>query len=306
MALVRGSGSGSETGSSALTRDLTKAKEAYSDGDVEASRKAHEVRIVIRDDGDGPVEASQEEHAAGGEFVKSLVFGGLDGIITTFAIVSASEGGNLSKDAVILMGLANLVADAISMGLGDYLSETAEHNYIASEQKRETWETENFLEGEVSEMIEIYEGRGMSKVHATELMGILSKYPKIFVENMMVDELGLMPIKDDDDPHEAAKKGLVTFCAFILFGFVPVLVYIISRSVGYGDTDFNYTFLIAAIAAVATLFFLGVCKARLTKQSWFTSGFWMTVNGGMAAAAAFLIGHIIDSLLDVHQSCGDT
>jgi hypothetical protein len=55
--------------------------------------------------------------------IKSVVFGGLDGIITTFSIVAAVAGASLSVEVVLLMGFANLIADGISMGLGDALSE---------------------------------------------------------------------------------------------------------------------------------------------------------------------------------------
>lgn len=74
-----------------------------------------------------------------GDFVKSLIFGGLDGIITTFAIVAAVAGSDMDTDVVILMGIANLMADGISMGLGDYLSEVAENNFVNKEREREMW-----------------------------------------------------------------------------------------------------------------------------------------------------------------------
>jgi hypothetical protein len=74
-----------------------------------------------------------------GDFVKSLIFGGLDGIITTFAIVAAVAGSDMDTDVVILMGIANLLADGISMGLGDYLSEVAENNFVKKEREREMW-----------------------------------------------------------------------------------------------------------------------------------------------------------------------
>ena len=74
-----------------------------------------------------------------GDYVKSLIFGGLDGIITTFAIVAAVAGSDMDPDVVILMGIANLMADGISMGLGDYLSETAEINFVQKEREREMW-----------------------------------------------------------------------------------------------------------------------------------------------------------------------
>ena len=64
------------------------------------------------------------------EYIKSTVFGGLDGIITTFAVVAAGAGANLEGKVIVLMGFANLVSDGISMGLGDYFSEKSENQFI--------------------------------------------------------------------------------------------------------------------------------------------------------------------------------
>ena len=69
------------------------------------------------------------------------MFGGLDGIITTFAVVAAGAGADLEGRVVVLMGIANLVSDGISMGLGDFFSEKSENDYIMGEKKREAWVT---------------------------------------------------------------------------------------------------------------------------------------------------------------------
>ena len=124
----RGGGSASDTRSGAgPSRDLSAARAAYSSVDVEASIAAHNLRAA----GDHAEGHSGE----GGKYVKSLVYGGLDGIITTFAIVAATVGGDQSRNLVITLGFANLLADGISMGLGDYLSEKSEVEYIKQEEK---------------------------------------------------------------------------------------------------------------------------------------------------------------------------
>ena len=76
---------------------------------------------------------------------------------------------------VILMGVANLVSDGISMGLGDYFSEKSEKDYIKYEWMRETWELENYPEGEKQEMVELYEGQGMDKEDAATLVKAFAK-----------------------------------------------------------------------------------------------------------------------------------
>ena len=158
-----------------------------------------------------------------GKYVKSLVFGGLDGIITTFAVVAASVGGSLSTDVILLMGFANLVADGLSMGFGDYLSSQAEFEYTRAEHKREKWELDNYPEGEKQEMVELYMKRGMTESDAQSVIEVMSKYKNFFLDVMMVEELGLLPPDETDSP---AKNGLVTFTAFVVFGFIPLTPYV--------------------------------------------------------------------------------
>ncbi|CAK0822258.1 unnamed protein product [Prorocentrum cordatum] len=238
-----------------------------------------------------------------GAYVKSVIFGGLDGIITTFAIVSAVEGGGLSQKTALLMGIANLVADALSMGVGDYLSESAEQAYVMREQAREIWETENYLEGEIAEMVEIYVQKGMLEEHAKEYIRILALYPKVFVESMMVDELGLMPITDETDKFECHKKGAVTFLSFLVFGLVPLGTYLIAWELldddhvlgdehDKGDGGQTARFAIATMATLVTLFVLGLLRAKLVGGSGFQGGLSMMVTGSLAAGAAYSVGWI--------------
>jgi len=269
------------------SRDLTLAKESYDTRDVEMSIKAHEAKTI---------ESATEDHSGAGDYVKSLVFGGLDGIITTFAIVAAVAGSGLSPDVVILMGVANLLADGISMGLGDYLSEKAENRFVKHERDREMWETNNFLDGEIKEMIEIYMNKGLSEEDASLIINTMVKYKDFFVDHMIVMELGLMPVEDEDD---AWKKGLVTFFSFLLFGSVPVLIYIILRGVEYGDTNIDVTFLLAIGGTLLTIFVLGVAQGVVTNQNVWMSGLSMLLNGGLAATVSYLAGYLLEQFLDI-------
>ena len=89
-------------------------REAYQQKDIEASKAAHEQR-----------KGHVETHRQGGEYVKSMVYGGLDGILEMFSIISAIVGSDKQLKYVPILGFASLVADAISMGMGDFLSERA-------------------------------------------------------------------------------------------------------------------------------------------------------------------------------------
>lgn len=108
-----------------LTRNLDKARQAYMEGNVEMSKKAH------RNDSVGQEEEQLkgdhgESHNESGAYIKSAVYGGLDGMITTYSVVMGVAGANLSTIIVVALGVANLIGDGISMALGDYLSTKSE------------------------------------------------------------------------------------------------------------------------------------------------------------------------------------
>lgn len=240
--------------------------------------KRHQQKLAQKEESESP-----EEHAGGAsEYIKSIVFGGLDGIITTFAVVTSTAGGGLGIEVVLLVGWASLIADALSMGLGDYLSEKAEKDYVMSEQNRERREVENHLEGEKEEVREIYRKRGMPEDEAIELVEIFSKYPEAFVELMMVVELEMMPAEDDP---ESWKNGVITFFSFISCGCVPLLPYVIWFAAGWAAT--SELFIISCVLAAAVTFLLGVVKGKYSNIPWHVAGTEMLFVGIVANFIAY-------------------
>ncbi len=261
-----------------ITRNLEKAFSAYQHHDVEASRKAH-----------GGGNAPEEHQTGHGQYIKSVVYGGLDGIVTTFAVVAGVAGANLSASVVLILGVVNLIAAGISMAFGDYLSTKAEKEYTAAERVRETWETRNYPEGEKREMVELYMEKGIPAEDAKNVVEILSKHEKPWVDIMMVEELGL--VENNESP---IKNALVTFTSFVVFGSIPVLIYVIARFTAFFAA---HTFATACILTGITLFFLGTLKIYFTRQRWFRAGLEMLLLGGFAAAAAYFVGVFLGKLV---------
>lgn len=257
-----------------LSRNLEKAKEAYNNKDINATIEAHK--------------KDHEPHNESGKYIKSLIYGGLDGIITTFAVVAGVAGASLDASIVLIMGFANLIADGLSMAIGDYLSTKAESEYQQIERARETWEVEHYPEGEKQELVELYTAKGLSEEDAQKVTDILSKNKETWVSIMMVEELGI--VENDESP---IKNALITFFSFLIFGFIPLVAYVSSSFIPGMS---GYTFIIACILTGVTLFILGALKVKVTGKNWFRSGLEMLIVGGIAAIAAFLIGKLLSGL----------
>lgn len=267
----------------AATRDIESAKKAYDLRDTAASAAAHSTNLVQK---------NVETHSKGGGFIKSIVYGGLDGIVTTFAVVAGAAGGGFGPNVVIVMGVSSLLADALSMGVGDALSSMAEVEVAKREREREAWELENFKEGEIKEMVEIYEGKGMSKEDAELVIRVCAKYEPMFVDMMLVDELGIEPPDDEGSPW---KDGAVTFSSFCFFGFFPLAAYCI---LGFSsDLDQRSLFGISIALTGIMLFVLGALKSTMTTRSWWVSGLEMAAVGGFVAFVAFIIGYFIEEVV---------
>ncbi|MCE5256513.1 MAG: VIT1/CCC1 transporter family protein [Spirochaetaceae bacterium] len=266
-----------------LTRKLDEARDAWKNKDVEATRRAH-------DGGRVPQSGSAEEkHTTGsGKYIKSVIYGGLDGTITTFAAVAGVAGASLSPGVVLIMGLANLLADGLSMSIGDYLSSKSQKEYEAAERAREAWEVENYPEGEKRELVEIYGERGMSDEDARAVVEIVAKDRKSWVDTMMVEELGI--ISSDESPM---KNALATFASFALFGFLPISAYVLGMFI---PAVAAIRFPLACILTAATLFGHGALKTAVTAKKWYVSGLEMLLVGSVAAIAAYLVGMLLGGL----------
>jgi hypothetical protein len=121
---------------------VTVARSAFKESNVAASKQYHDAKHTAE---------SEEGHQTEGGFLKPVIFGGLDGILTSFAIVAGSAGGKLDPSVVLILGFSNIFADALSMGVGEFLSSKANSEWILSERRREEWELENYPEGEINE-----------------------------------------------------------------------------------------------------------------------------------------------------------
>ena len=211
--------------------------------------------------------------------------------------VAGIHGANMQTEVILVLGFANLIADGFAMGIGDYLSEISELEYIASERRREEYEFENYREGEVQEMIQIYVKKGMSQIDAELILRTMVKYQDFFIDHMMIQELELQPPSGNEQP---AKGGCVTLLSFMVFGCIPLISYVAFSEIDYDEGTTDPKFIISILLTAITLFCLGIFKAKLTDSNAWRSGLVISGNGILAAGAAYLIAFVLAEVTGVY------
>ena len=265
-----------------FSKRLDEARAAYAKGDEEAAARAHDPRRISH-------EEAEKQHAGfGSRYLGEFVYGGLDGVITTFAVVSGVVGANLNAGVILILGLANLLADGFSMGTGSFLSKQAEQERYDRERRREEWEVEHFPGAEKTELYEIYRGKGHTDKDASLLAETISHRKEHWLDAMMNDELGLS--KDEGNP---LVNGVATLAAFLAAGVVPLTVYLVGLIVSIPP---NAAFVVCLTLTGAALFGLGAAKVLVTGQNAFRGGLEMLLVGGLAAGVAYAIGALLQGL----------
>jgi len=220
--------------------------------------------------------------------LRCIVFGGLDGIITSFSVIACVVGAQLDIGIVLIMGFTSLIADAISMGMSDFLNSRANIDYTLKQKENELGKYDCSLHEKKKALVLHLKRKGITDVDAKILTNILSKYKHAFVDTVLIDELGLMPIRGNESP---AKSGLLTFFSFIFFGLIPLIVYLISILIfKKTEAGIDIFFGISSLLTLMLMFILGALSSQFSSLSWWKSGLFMLGNGGMAATAAFLLG----------------
>lgn len=263
-----------------INKRIDQAREAFEKRDLKASEKAHSRKAIV--------EARERHGGTSHQYIGDMVYGGLDGIITTFAVVSGVAGASLGSGIVLILGLANLFADGLSMATGAYLSSKSEREYYDRERERELWEIEQFPEGERLEMVEIYKEKGYSAEDAQTLIDIHSQDEELWLDEMMVQELGMLP-----DERKPILSALATLGAFTIAGAVPLIVYLLGLAV---TVPAEFAFPIAIGLSALAMFGLGASKVFITERNWLQSGLEMLVVGGLAASVAYVVGYLLRGL----------
>jgi len=220
--------------------------------------------------------------------ISDAVLGGIDGCVTTFAIVTGSVGAGFPTHVSIILGVANLLADGISMAVSNYESLKAHNEFVEATRRSEEQHIEQIPEGEREEIRQIFTQRGYADEALEKIVDIITSDRRLWVDTMLAEEHGLRGVHPDP-----VRSGAITFAAFVSIGIVPLLPLFIAP---LGMPLQIYT----SVALAAFVFFaIGSLKSLFLGRPPFKAGLSTLLTGGSAAAIAFLVGYLLRRLFGI-------
>ncbi|HJZ11195.1 MAG TPA: VIT1/CCC1 transporter family protein, partial [Acidobacteriota bacterium] len=163
--------------------------------------------------------SAKPEHS----YLGDAVLGAIDGSVTTFAVVSGVVGASLSTSVVIILGMANLVADGFSMAVSNYQKSKSDRQRIDKFRKIEAMHIQLHPDGEREEIRQIFARKGFEGAVLEEIVSVITRDQDRWIDTMLTEELGIQL-----ESPEPIKAGVATFIAFAAAGFIPLVPYLLA------------------------------------------------------------------------------
>jgi VIT1/CCC1 family predicted Fe2+/Mn2+ transporter len=224
---------------------------------------------------------SHRHRDVSGGWLRPTVFGAVDGLVTNASLIAGVGGGGVSAHAVVLTGVAALVAGAFSMGTGEYISVTNQNELVHAEVALERRMLAQFPAIEQAELADYFRGYGADADTANRMAAAVSRDPDVALRVHTREELGV----DSHELPSALLAGAASLLAFSLGALVPLLPYLLGLPV------------LAATLGVtaAALLTGGIIVGRLTGRPVLLSGFRQLALGGVAVGVTYAVGSLIGS-----------
>lgn len=206
-----------------------------------------------------------------------------DGLTVPFALAAGLSAVS-SAAVVVTAGVAEIVAGAVSMGLGGYLAARGDEEHYQQERLREQQEVRDVPGEEMAEVSQVFEGYGLSRAEIKPILHTLRRQPEAWVDFMMRFELGL------EKPTEgrALRSAATIAVSYAAGGLVPLVPYIVSgnlhQAVGW-----------SVVCTLTALLLFGYAKGRIIGRHPWRSAVQTALVGGLAAAAAWFLARLVGS-----------
>jgi VIT1/CCC1 family predicted Fe2+/Mn2+ transporter len=216
-------------------------------------------------------------------YLRDWVYGGIDGAITTFAIVAGVVGAGLSSKIIIILGLANLIADGFSMAASAYSGSKTEADELERYRQIERKHIEQVPEGEREEVRQILMAKGLRNQALKDAVTAITSKEELWINTMLVDEYHL-----SINLRSPLMSGLSTFISFFICGAIPLLPFLLSS---------DHALEIALYATGVAFFAIGAIKSKWSLAPWWRSGIETFLIGMTASAMAYFVGHFVKGLV---------
>lgn len=215
-------------------------------------------------------------------YLRDFIYGGIDGAVTTFAIVAGVVGAELSSRVILILGVANLLADGFSMAASNYSGMKTVVDDAARLREIEKKHVRLDPDGEREEVRQILAEKGLNGDTLEDSVSKITANEKRWIDLMLVEEYGMAP-----ELASPLKAALATFVAFVLCGAVPLLPFALGVAAAFE---------ISIVMTGLVFLTIGAAKAKWSLAPWWHSALETLFIGGAAAATAFLVGYLLKGL----------
>jgi VIT1/CCC1 family predicted Fe2+/Mn2+ transporter len=221
-------------------------------------------------------------HTPLGRFVRELIFGLNDGIISTVGFLAGVSAAVGDLRTIVVAGFAAAVAGSVAMGIGSYVSGKSQRAFFRAEVAREAWEIEHMPERESEEIREIYGRHGFTSDEIDMIVRRVTSDPELWLQFMSREELGL-----SDELFDSPVQGaLVTSLAFLAGALLLLVPYFLDVAPGLA-------FRMSAALAVVALLVTGGAKTWVTKEPMIRASLEMAGLGILACAIGLALGRLV-------------
>jgi len=223
----------------------------------------------------------RHQSSGAGNTLRAAVFGVNDGLVSNAALILGVAGAAADSSIILLTGTAGLLAGALSMAAGEYVSVRSQREMFEYQIGLEREELEQYPQEEAAELALIYAAKGIPRTEAESLARRLLQDPERALDTLAREELGLNP----DELGSPTKAAIASFVAFAVGAIIPLAPYVFSR----GPNDL---FISIGLTAAA-LFGVGALLSLFTGRRAIHGGLRMLAIGSLAGAATYFIGHAL-------------
>lgn len=224
----------------------------------------------------------RRHHSVGGNAIRAAVLGGNDGLVSNFSLVMGVAGATGGEGGVLLAGVAGLLAGALSMSLGEWISVKSSQELYENQMQIEMEELEANPEGEMKEIALIYRAKGIPEAQAAQMAAEIIQDKSRAHEVLVKEELGINP---DELKGSAVEAAVYSFILFGIGAVIPVLPFMFTSGMK--------AIIISVIMSAVGLFLIGGAITLFTGKNLWFSGFRQVLFGLAAAAVTFGIGKLI-------------